>query len=314
MVFTVQCGNNKTTCPDAPERPDSELTIYRPRWYERLRDNLQKLGDFFKNHGSKIVIMFWVVFILICLGGLKVLHMIITQEVKMDAAIAPSKEAMRIAKEWADWFFKEFCPTHCDNIWTTCANCCRFSSRHCCWVLTCGKVSRSPNMLHKTRVERGWRVPPHCDGMCEGAKYRRRLHRKLMRAMKRIGQKKDSAWYSKPYNCSCKVKDQMPCLMICKGLFFFFYCPLLPLYWILEFTFLYLRRRYRKAKRIKAYRAAKAEREAKKRNQYLHMDQYRRGVLEKEIVSLDKELRDIKQLEKEYGKVLKSFWDSWYDR
>ena len=281
------------------------MEIFRPRWYDRAWDVLKKAGEIFKLHGGKVLIMFWVWFLLICLGGLKVLHIVITQEVKMDAVVNPAKEAARIGKEWADYICKEFLPTHCDNIWTTCENCCAKSCRCCCWAVSCGRIGRKKNLiLHgRARVERGWRVPPHCDGMCDGAKYRRRLHRKLMRTMKRMGQKKDTPWYSKPYNCTCKVKDQMPCFMICKGLFFFFYCPLLPLYWTLEFIFILLRKRYRKWKRIKAYRAQKAEREAKKQNQYLHMDKYSRGVLEKEIVSLDKELKEIRQLEKEYGEI-----------
>ena len=122
-----------------------------------------------------------------------------------------------------------------------------------------------------------------------------------MRAMKRTGQKKETAWFSKPYNCSCKVRDTAACITICKGLFFFFYCPLLPFYWILEFGFIYTRRKWRRWKRIKAYRAEKAEKEAAKEEEYLHVDKYRKGLLEKEIVSLDQELKKIRQLEREYG-------------
>lgn len=297
-----QCGNNKTECPDAPERPDSELNLYRPKWYDRFKRNLLKFGEFFKLHGGKILIWFWVVMVLCCLGGLKVLHIVITQEVKMDAMLNPAKEVARIGKEWADHILKEWCPAFCDNFWTSCGTCCRFCTRKCCWVISCGRVSGMDKALQRRRVERGWRAPPYCDGMCEGARYRRFLHRKLMRVMKRTGQKKDTPWYSKKYNCTCKVKDQMACVTICKGLFFFFYCPLLPFYWILEFFFLFLRRKWRRRKRIQAFRAERAEKEAKKQQQYLHMDEYSRGQVEKEIVTLDKQIRDIRQLEKEYGK------------
>ena len=190
----------------------------------------------------------------------------------------------------------------CDNCWTTCGRCCRVSCRHCFWIISCGVVKRKEKMLYKRRIERMWRPPPYCDGMCEGAKYRRMVHRKLMRVMKRTGARKDAPWFSKSYNCSCKVKDTMPCIMICRGLFFFFYCPFLPVYWILEFCCTLARRKWRRHKRIAEYRKAKAEKEHAKERQYLHMDKYSRGVLEKDIIDLDKELKEITRLEKEYGK------------
>lgn len=306
MLSFLQCGNNKTVCPNAPERPDSDLVLYRERWYERLRDRLKQLADYFRLHGSKFLIMFWVILVLICLGVIKVVHILITQEVKMDAILTPWVEASRIAKEWKDYILKELCPTICDNFWTTCGNGCRICCRKCCWAATCGKlVRREERIINRQRIERGWRAPPYCNGMCRGAKHRRQLHRRLMRVMKRTGARKDTPWYSKPYNCTCKIKDQMPCIVICKGLFFFFYCPLLPLYWALLFTCIYLKRKWRRWKRIKVFRAEKAEKEEEKKLQYLHMDKYSRGILESEIVNLDKELKEIRRLEKEYGEFVR---------
>ena len=306
----MQCGNNKTVCPDAPNRPDSELEVYTRKWYERLGDFLKKVGKFFRQHGGKFLIIFWVVFLLILLGICKVAHILITQEVKMGAVTEPIMIIMKKLKEVADYIIKEWCPAFCDNFWTSCCNCSRFCCRHCCWIMTLGKVSRRENMLYKKRIERGWRAPPYCNGMCEGAKFRRRLHRKLMRVMKRTGQRKEAPWYGKPYNCSCKVKDQMPCVTICKGLFFFFYCPLLPVFWMLEFTCTYVRRRFRRWKRIQDYREEKAEKEAAKQRQYTYIDKYSRGLVENEIVSLDKQLREIRRLEKEYGKKYKTYTDT----
>lgn len=276
-----------------------------------MKDAFKKLADFFKLNGGKFLIGFWVVFILICLGGLKIVHILITQEVKMDGIIDPIMAVVKKLKEWADYILKEWCPAYCDNFWTSCLNCSRFSCRHCCWIITFGRMSRIENRLYARRVERGWRVPPYCNGMCQGAKYRRSLHRRLMRVMKRTGARKAAPWFSKPYNCSCKVKDQMPCITICKGLFFFFYCPLLPMYWVFEFGFIFLRRRWRRWKRMKEFRAQKAEKDTEKARQYLHMDEYSRGVLENEIVNLDKELKEIKRLEKEYGKLSKRTKLNW---
>lgn len=289
-------------CPDAPERPDSELTAYTKRWYEKVLDTLLSISEFFRLHTGKFLITFWVVMMLIFLGALKVVHIIITGEVKYKAATDPIVIAVERAKEIGEYILKQWCPAFCDNLCTSCGRCCRFCTRRCCWMMSCGAVEKDEPMLHKERIERGWRPPPYCNGMCKGAKYRRRLHRKLMRVMKRTGQRKDAPWFSRPYNCSCKVKDSAACVHICKGLFFFFYCPLLPLYWILEFCFIYLRRKWRRRKRIAAYRAEKAEREANKERKYFQMDKYSRGKLEKEIVDLDKELKEITRLEKEYGK------------
>lgn len=301
MFSLLQCGNNKTVCPDAPERPDSSLELYRPRWYDRMNAGFKKFAEFIKLHGGKFLIAFWVIFCLVLLGGLKVLHIVMTQEVKMDAILFPPKEIARILKQWTDYILKEWCPSFCDNFWTSCCNCCGFCMRRSCWAMSCGKVSRTHKPLQRKRIERGWRAPPYCDGMCDGARTRRSLHRKLMRVMKRTGQKKDTPWFSKRYNCTCKVKDQAACVTICKGLFFFFYCPLLPAYWVVEFFFIFLRRKWRRRKRIKAFRAQREEKEATKQRQYLHMDEYSRGLVENEIVSLDKELRDIRKLEEEYG-------------
>ena len=265
-----------------------------------MKKDFIKFGEFFKLHGGKFLILFWVYLMLCCLGALKILHMIITQELKMDFLINPLKVILAMVKQLASHVCKERFPAFYDNCCSTIGKCFRICCRRCCWAISCGRVSKIRRVMFRRRIERGWRAPPYCNGMCDGAKFRRSLHRRLMRVMKRTGQKKDTPWFSKKYICTCKVKDTMPCLKILKGLFFFFYCPLLPLYWSLEFFCIYLKRKWRRWKRIRAYRVRKEEKEAKKQQQYLHMDDYSRGILEKEMVTLDKELKEIRQLEKEY--------------
>ena len=304
FMTTLQCGYNLTVCPDAPERENSSVRAYIPSFGERLAKFTKQALNILLKHGSKIAIMFWVFLLLIFLGVLKVIHMIITQEVNMNAVVEPTQIIMEYAKAFAEYIYEEFLPMICDNLWTSCINCCFFCCRKCMFVITCGAISRHEREVARHRIERGWRAPPHCNGMCDGAKFMRRVHRKLMRTMKRAGRMKDRPWWSRPYNCTCKVKDQMPCVKICLGLFFFIYCPFIPLWWLLEFCFKFVKRKWRRRRRIKKFRAERAERETKKQQIYLHLDQYSRGQLEGEIVNLDKELKLLRQLEKEHGQFV----------
>ena len=89
----------------------------------------------------------------------------------------------------------------------------------------------------------------------------------------------------------------MPLRDICKGLFFFFYLPMLPLWWSLEFLWEFIKRKYRRHKRKKRFRAMKAEKAAKQKKYYLSVDQYSRGRIEKQILTIDKKITEIKKTE-----------------
>lgn len=220
----------------------------------------------------------------------------------MDGVKEPAMIILDKVKEYANYIIEEWCPMVCDNCWTSIGNCCSYCCRKCCFVMTFGKVARKEKMLGRRRIEQGWRPPPHCNGMCEGAKYKRKIHRKMMRINKRAGIGRDVPWFQQPYNCSCKVKDQMPCIQICTGLFFFFYCPFLPVWWVVEFMYKFIRKKWRRRKRIKKFRKERAEREAKKEKAYVHMDKYSRGQEETDIIKLDRDIKKLKQMEKEFRK------------
>ena len=78
----------------------------------------------------------------------------------------------------------------------------------------------------------------------------------------------------------------MPCCEICKGLFFFFYLPTLPLWWTVEFLWEFGKRKWQRHKRKKRYRALKASRVDKEKGRYLSVDQYTRGKVEKQILGI----------------------------
>ena len=86
-------------------------------------------------------------------------------------------------------------------------------------------------------------------------------------------------------------RDTKPCLEICKGVFFFVYCPLLPLWWVLDFVWEHIKRKWRRHRRKKRFRALKAAEKAKKENTYLMLDQYTRGKVEKQIIDFSKETK-----------------------
>ena len=87
-------------------------------------------------------------------------------------------------------------------------------------------------------------------------------------------------------DCIPENRDTMPCCDICKGLFFFFYLPTLPLWWTLEFLWGFVKRKRQRHRRKKRYRAAKQSQVEKEKDCYLSVDQYTRGKVEKQILGI----------------------------
>lgn len=74
---------------------------------------------------------------------------------------------------------------------------------------------------------------------------------------------------------------------IIKATFFFIYCPLLPLWWSLEILFEWLMRKRRRQRRLKEYRSKKAEKQKKKEDTYLMVDEFSRGIKQKMVVDFE---------------------------
>lgn len=198
----MQCGDGNTTCPDPPKMDDGDVphiqSPFPPDW-------LKKLGTFFEVAAPKFLMMFWIILMLLCLGVIKIVHLIITGDFKPPpGAVEPATAALMVAKQVLEKIIKEWLP----RAFQACTVCCE-KSVSCCFascfcVLTGGKSKQEEVMTRKVGI--GWRVPRNCNGMCKGAKFTRRKHRKLMRINKRKGMKNETAWYQKPYKCTCKVK------------------------------------------------------------------------------------------------------------
>lgn len=86
---------------------------------------------------------------------------------------------------------------------------------------------------------------------------------------------------------------------VCKGLFFFIYCPLLPFLWLIEMTIEWIQKRQKKARRKREYRAKKEERQKQKDNTYLLLDKYTRGEKEKKLIDFKKEKKKAQKKRKE---------------
>ena len=97
----------------------------------------------------------------------------------------------------------------------------------------------------------------------------------------------------------------MPCCDICKGLFFFFYCPLLPLFWILEYIWVFAKHKWRRHKRKKRFRELRAAKQSQKDRTYLMLDKYSRGKVERGILDFSKDLTIQRQREKMEGVLMK---------
>ena len=167
-------------------------------------DWLKNLGTFFKYAAPKFLMTFWILLMLLCLGVIKIVHLLITGDFKFPAAAEPVTMALMIAKQLLEKILKEWFP----RAFQACTVCCE-KSISCCFastfcILTAGRSKKDEGLTRKVGI--GWRVPRNCNGMCKGAKFARRKHRKLMRINKRKGMKNETAWYQKPYKCTCKVK------------------------------------------------------------------------------------------------------------
>ena len=93
----------------------------------------------------------------------------------------------------------------------------------------------------------------------------------------------------------------MPCCEVCKGLCFFFYLPLLPLWWVVEFLWEFGRRKWQRHKRKKRYRAMKESQVKKDKECYLSVDQYTRGKVEKQILGISQRIKSRKRRQKNKG-------------
>ena len=100
----------------------------------------------------------------------------------------------------------------------------------------------------------------------------------------------------------------MPCCEICKGMFFFFYCPLLPVFWILEYVWVFAKQKWRRHKRKKRFRELRVAKESQKEKTYLLLDKYSRGKVEREILDFSRDLKMQRKRKKTEGMLLWLFF------
>ncbi|XP_019853252.1 PREDICTED: uncharacterized protein LOC109582771 [Amphimedon queenslandica] len=283
------CGNNISDCPPPPEfqSPDQFSPIDFGLDYDFEGLNLEWLSDitdWFSSHFGALILFAIIAVVLILLGLAKVSLLIFAGQIALPAMNQCCGAMSR-------------CVSLCCSAFCIC---CTKTALNTAWKaskLTSGKDT-SRHVGQEDVVESGAQRPRTCDGMCSGAKKARRLHRKHLRMLKRQKAKdfEVTAWWEKPYTCTCVVKTTHDIMEIIKATFFFIYCPLLPLWWILEILFEWLMRKRRKQRRLKEYRRKKAEKQKKKEDTYLMVDDFSRGIKQKMVV--DFEIKD------ENGKII----------
>ena len=103
--------------------------------------------------------------------------------------------------------------------------------------------------------------PSYCNGICDGAKQARNKYRLEMRIRLRNGLCIDTAWWDKPYNCTCMVNARLSAVSLVKGSCFFVYCCCLPVFWCMRHLFFYLKKRRLEKKLYKEFEALYLPRE-----------------------------------------------------
>ena len=200
----MQCGNASSTCPPPPtyHKDDHFKDIHK--MLGKKFKLLNKFRNFMVGNVGKFVLVSWFFYLLMCLGLLKVLHMLMTGQIDYPALTNPAsmgaKKVYQLQKKICD----KWCPACYSCVCGTFQRCCL-----CCFAFVGQKVTgekdHEPTIIQKSDYERGWRRPRSCNGMCSGARTARRLHRKQMRINKRKGMKNEVAWYQRKYECTCKV-------------------------------------------------------------------------------------------------------------
>lgn len=146
---------------------------------------------------------------LMCLGSCKVLHMLLTGQIDYPALTQPWKLALVC--------LQKVCGKWCPMIFDRCGDCCQ---RHCLCVCAACVTTVTGEKAYTAQArdtKPGWRRPQTCDGMCSGAKQARRAHRQRMRINKRKGIKTETAWFEKPYTCTCQVRCVLTYILLCSN-------------------------------------------------------------------------------------------------
>lgn len=189
---SIQCGDNVTNCPPLPEMAnDTKL------WYGHL-DFINNASKFITGNFGKFALGGILVMMLWCLGVCKVLHMIITGNLNLEVFLQPLKLVTSIVRVLCQRVVPEARRACWSDFRRTCL---------CCFAkVFTGVTGEKDSDALGVETGRGWRRPRYCDGMCRGAKLARRQHRKEMRMNKRMGNYKETPWYTKKYTCTCVVR------------------------------------------------------------------------------------------------------------
>ena len=283
----TQCGSNQTDCPPPP-------TYLKPANYSNigisfrgLTGGFEKVGKWFKDTfdsgtlGTTIVVAI-IVLLVIGLGALKVVLVVYTGKLNLPAVPCCTRCVCGIAAALGE----------CLQV---CLRNLKLDFLLCCTRCLPGNKGFTATGTH---IGSGWVHPTHCDGTCEGAGRARREHRRLLRMHRRrsLPTPPPEVWWESPYTCTCAVRylpfvkphppsftcpsnrETVSLCEICAGTFFFFYCPLLPLWWGLGFLFQVTKKMWRRYRRRKEYQRQHTEK--RRERSYLVLDKYMRGKVE----------------------------------
>eukprot|EP00731_Ephydatia_muelleri_P038319 Em0718g4a len=248
------CGSNRTDCPPPP-------TYLKPANYSNfgisvrgLTGAFEKVGKWFKDTfdsgtlGTTIVVAI-IVLLVIGLGALKVVLVVYTGKLNLPAVPCCTRCICGVAGALGECL--KICLQNLKLDFLLCCTRCLPGDKGFTAAGARPGVGGSapPTATARARARGG---PGGSTGGCSGCTRGGACPRPLRR-------------------------ETISLCEICAGTFFFFYCPLLPLWWGLGFLFQITKklwRRYRRRRQYQTQHAAKVERS------YLVLDKYMRGKVE----------------------------------